>query len=274
MRRSILALDLTLCRRMDSLDFVAEAHLSPLFIQVEQGRRPSHLTFRIWQDKQEWPRVTRLGCEDAGTGGTACIFDRVVMTDFIIKYMVHKSRASGSQTSTKDVWKDVCVKPCLLWSRWAACPEQQRQLRLSGLGNVPDHVTVTAKCRSLFPTSLIFLHSTTTMSDEEQIKRAITHLKAQKQLNIAAASKQFKIPHMTLSAHFHGQRGLHQKATANTRLKLFSVQKKTLIVYINKLSKYELSSISEIVRNLVYKLLKSEIDEYCWLQDRSGWIGF
>ena len=94
------------------------------------------------------------------------------------------------------------------------------------------------------------------MSDEEQIKRAITHLKAQKLLNIAAASKQFKIPHMTLPAHFHGQKGLHQKATANTHLKLCSAQKKTLIVYINKLSNYELSSISEIVRNLVHKLLK------------------
>jgi hypothetical protein len=42
------------------------------------------------------------------------------------------------------------------------------------------------------------------MPDEEQIKRAIAHLKAQKQLNIAAALTQFKKPRTTLSVYFHG----------------------------------------------------------------------
>jgi hypothetical protein len=42
------------------------------------------------------------------------------------------------------------------------------------------------------------------MPDEEQIERAIAHLKAQKQPNIDAVLTQFKIPRTTLSARFHG----------------------------------------------------------------------
>jgi hypothetical protein len=100
------------------------------------------------------------------------------------------------------------------------------------------------------------------MPDEEQIKRAIAHLKAQKQPNIAAASTQFKISCTTLSARFHGQRVLYKEATVNTRLKLSSTQEKTLITYINKLNKRGLSSTSGIIRNLARELLKSKISEY------------
>jgi hypothetical protein len=100
------------------------------------------------------------------------------------------------------------------------------------------------------------------MPDEEQIERAIAHLKAQKQPNIAAASTQFKILRTTLSARFHGQRVSYKEATVNTRLKLSSTQKKTLITYINKLSKRGLSSTSSIIRNLTRKLLKSKISKY------------
>ena len=77
-------------------------------------------------------------------------------------------------------------------------------------------------------------------------------LKAQKKSNIAAASKQFKVSHMMLSARFHGQRDSHEEATVNIYLKLSSAQKKTLMAYINKLSDYKLSSISEIIRNLFF----------------------
>jgi hypothetical protein len=87
-------------------------------------------------------------------------------------------------------------------------------------------------------------------------------LKAQKQPNIAAASTQFKILRTTLSARFHGQRVSHKEATANTRLKLSSAQKKTLITFINKLSKRGLSPTSRIIRNLARELLKSKISEY------------
>jgi adenylate kinase family enzyme len=100
------------------------------------------------------------------------------------------------------------------------------------------------------------------MPDEEQIKRAIAHLKAQKQPNIAAASTQFKVPRTTLSARFHGQRVSHEEATANTRLKLSSAQEKTLITYINKLSKRGLPPTPGIVRNLARELLKSKISEH------------
>jgi hypothetical protein len=61
------------------------------------------------------------------------------------------------------------------------------------------------------------------MPDEEQIERAIAYLKAQKQLNIAAALTQFKILRTTLSARFYGQRVLYKKATVNTHLKLSSI---------------------------------------------------
>jgi Tc5 transposase DNA-binding domain len=100
------------------------------------------------------------------------------------------------------------------------------------------------------------------MPDEEQIERAIAHLKAQKQLNIAAASTQFKIPRTILSARFHGQRVSHKEATANTRLKLSSAQEKTLITYINKLSERGLPPTPGIVRNLARELSKSEISEH------------
>jgi Tc5 transposase DNA-binding domain len=100
------------------------------------------------------------------------------------------------------------------------------------------------------------------MPDEEQIERAIAHLKAQKQPNIAAASTQFKIPRTTLSARFHGQRVLYKEATVNTRLKLSPAQKKTLITYINKLSKRGLPPTPSIIRNLARELLKSEISEH------------
>jgi hypothetical protein len=100
------------------------------------------------------------------------------------------------------------------------------------------------------------------MPDEEQIERAIAHLKAQKQLNIAAASTQFKIPRTTLSVRFQGQRVSHKKVTANTRLKLSSIQKKTLITYINKRSNHRLPSISSFIRYLARELLKSKISKY------------
>jgi Tc5 transposase DNA-binding domain len=100
------------------------------------------------------------------------------------------------------------------------------------------------------------------MPDEEQIKHAIAHMKAQKQPNIAAASTQFKIPRTTLSARFHDQRLSPEEATASTRLKLSPAQERTLITYVNKLSELRLPPTPGIVRNLARELSKSEIGEH------------
>jgi F0F1-type ATP synthase delta subunit len=88
------------------------------------------------------------------------------------------------------------------------------------------------------------------MLNEEQIQHALSHLKAQKRLNIAAALKKFNVLRQTLSDRFHGHRVSHAEATVNTHLKLSPAQKKTLITYINKLSDRELFLTSKIIRNL------------------------
>jgi Tc5 transposase DNA-binding domain len=100
------------------------------------------------------------------------------------------------------------------------------------------------------------------MPDEEQIQRAIAHLKAQKQPNIAAALREFNVPRTTLSERFHRHSVSHAEATANTRLKLSPAQEKTLVTYINKLSDRGLPPTPGIVRNLAEELLESEIREH------------
>jgi hypothetical protein len=117
--------------------------------------------------------------------------------------------------------------------------------------NVPDHRLGTATESALFSHILDNFQITTTMSDEKQIQRALSHLKAQKQPNIAAALKKFNIPRQTLSDRFHGHTMSRAEATVNTHLKLSPTQEKTFIIYINKLSDRELPLISGIIRNLV-----------------------
>jgi Tc5 transposase DNA-binding domain len=100
------------------------------------------------------------------------------------------------------------------------------------------------------------------MSTEEQIQRAIAHLKAQRQPNIAAAAREFKVARTTLSERFHGHTVSRAEATANTRLKLSATQEKTLVAYINKLSDRGLPPTPGIVRNLAEELSKSTVGEH------------
>jgi hypothetical protein len=128
--------------------------------------------------------------------------------------------------------------------------------------NVPDHVLGNAKCSALFSHILDNFQKPTTMPDEEQIKRALAYLKAQKKPNITVMARQFKIAPSTLSDRFYGKTVSHEEATANTRLKLSLAQEKILIVYINKLSDRGLPSTPRIVRNLIRELSKTEIGEH------------
>jgi transposase-like protein len=74
------------------------------------------------------------------------------------------------------------------------------------------------------------------MSNEEQIKRALAYLRAQKKLNVAAAAREFFVAPSTLSNRFHKKSVSGERATATTQLKLSSTQKEILVAYINKLS--------------------------------------
>jgi hypothetical protein len=52
------------------------------------------------------------------------------------------------------------------------------------------------------------------MPDQEQIKRALAHLKAQKKSNIAAVAREFKVAPSTLSDRFCGKPTSHEETTA------------------------------------------------------------
>ena len=100
------------------------------------------------------------------------------------------------------------------------------------------------------------------MSNEEQIKRALAHLRAQKKSNVAAAAREFSVAPSTLSDRFHGKSVSREEATATTQLKLSPAQEETLVVYINKLSDCGLPPTPGIVRNLAPELSGTEIGEH------------
>jgi transposase-like protein len=89
------------------------------------------------------------------------------------------------------------------------------------------------------------------MSNEEQIKRALAHLRAQKKPNVAAVARQFYVAPSTLSDRFRSKSVSREEATATTRLKLSSTQEETLMAYIKNLSDRRLSPTPRIARNLV-----------------------
>jgi AraC-like DNA-binding protein len=102
----------------------------------------------------------------------------------------------------------------------------------------------------------------TAMAHNDQIERAIAHLKVQNSPNIAATAREFEVSRPTLSRRFFRKPTSCGQATATHHMKLSPVQEKVLIAYINKLSNYGLPSTLQIVRNLAKELLKSDVGMY------------
>jgi hypothetical protein len=102
----------------------------------------------------------------------------------------------------------------------------------------------------------------TAMAHNDQIERAIAHLKAQNLPNIVATAREFEVLRLTLSRQFSRKTTSCSQATATHHMKLSPVQEKVLVTHINKLNNCKLPSTMQIVRNLTKELLKSDVSIY------------
>jgi Tc5 transposase DNA-binding domain len=97
------------------------------------------------------------------------------------------------------------------------------------------------------------------MAHNAQIERAIAHLRAQKEPNIAATAREFAVARETLSKRFHRKTSSRAQVTATYHMKLSPAQEEVLVAHINKLSDRGLPPTPRIVRNLAKELSKSDV---------------
>jgi transposase-like protein len=98
------------------------------------------------------------------------------------------------------------------------------------------------------------------MAHNVQIERAIAHLRAQKEPNIAATAREFDAARETLSRRFHRKTTSRAQAASTHHMKLSQAQEEALVAHIIKLSDRELPPTPRIVRNLAKELLKSDVN--------------
>jgi transposase-like protein len=97
------------------------------------------------------------------------------------------------------------------------------------------------------------------MAHNAQIDRAIAHLKAQNEPNIAAVAREFNVKRETLSKRFRGVTTSRADSVSNTKKKLSTAQEEVLVAHINKLSDRGLPPTPRMVQNLARELSKSSV---------------
>ena len=128
---------------------------------------------------------------------------------------------------------------------------------------VPQQTLDPTKC-TIFYKIWLQLQSTTEMSKEAQIQRALAHLNEQKQLNYAEAARTHGVNPSTLWRRHKGISVSREQVTSETHQRLSSTQEDELLRHIDVLSKKYISPIIQIVRNLVKEILQTEV--------RKNWI--
>ena len=108
------------------------------------------------------------------------------------------------------------------------------------------------------------LQSTTEMSKEAQIQRALAHLNEQKQLNYAEAARTHGVNPSTLRRRHKGISVSREQVTSETHQRLSSTQEDELLRHIDALSNKYIPPTTQIVRNLVEEILQAEV--------RKNWV--
>ena len=89
------------------------------------------------------------------------------------------------------------------------------------------------------------------------IELALDDLKLQKKPNYSATARKFGVEHTTLAKRFKGKTVSRAIANSEHRQHLTMDQEKVLVEYINKLTDRGMPPTTQIVRNLVEKMIQS-----------------